>query len=523
MGQFVKYFNNITVTSTWTVTGTLTGLGYTYMYGTPSTGGYALSIDVSDIPAGAIINSVNFSYSALHKGSYSQNHSTFIKDGGSTYATNENLKKWLEEHKNGESFSNFGIWFQTKAVYGQKESNNFNGSKTYSVSTVFTSISLIIDYTDPIDSSLNGPTISNFSVIDSWNNLIKFEGTNLEGGIDSLKTYSLDDLTVNSNSFLQNYSNFIFSCVGESKQTSIPTLKYNLTIKRKSNSKTLFENKNILEGKFVVPYTIFSEEIDAEFIDGYDVIECIFSLQVVDAAEKITEITDSFWLVINYYPPVIKTFETKRVDYVLNEEGTEYVLAESTNGELISTNLSIVSLTPIPKIIDKENDNTEVINLICEKSWTNLSDETDKSEAITFTVTNYKDDISFFCGENISESGTKPSYSIIFSSAEAYQFKITIRAEDAIFIQAISEVQEATGYFSIELGGVAIGERHPGTTEADSNNPTFLVNLPTTFKKQIILIEGFSYGEAEPSTIFTGANEETNPSPQEGQIYFRLL
>lgn len=539
MAQFLKYSENITVTSTWTALrdpNTVDDLYGKYTFSSPTVGYDHWNIDLSSIPLNAIIESVSFKKNVGTSGSYLQNYGIYIKNGNNLPATNSSIKEWLESKENRtlDKYASFGLVFQTCATANQKEAGEFQGHKSYSVSCTFSDISLEINYREPVDTTLNGPTISSLRIVDAWDRSEKLNFLEKkEGSTDSLISYEITENYFNSNVFVKESSNFSFSCEANSLQNNSPNLNYKLSIIRDGSSEIFYESENNSTGIFNLSYDIFSNESNFSDINDFLMKKYFFSVKVIDAAEKTTELLGSFYLVEMFGSeggmPIIPIFEVKRVGYTLNETGDKYEQIDSNEGELVSTNFEI-RLTSIPKLIYKNANNNYIIELedfSYRKYWEDLSQPNNSfiSESIPLNsgLTKISNDLSFFCGNNLNLEGEKPNYETTFSSANAYLFKVIIEKNSVSILEKTDEIEEAFGYFSIELGGVAVGERHPGITEEDSNNPTFLVNLPTTFKKQIILIEGLSYGEAEPSMIFTGENEETNPSPAEGQIYFRLL
>ena len=533
MAQFLEKTGDIKLTSTWTVLRdpeTTNELYGKYSFSTPTVGYKHWNIDLSSIPLNAIIESVSLKVTEYLSGNFLQYPNIYIKNGGSLTATNNNIKGWLEEHRTNQDYSSFGLVFQTRAKANQKAEGEFEGSRTYNVSCTFTNISLEINYQEPVDTTLKGPTISSLKIIDTWDRSEKLNFLEKkEGVVDSLISYRIAENYFNSNVFVKESSNFSFSCKASSLQNNSPNLNYKLLIMRDGSSEIFYESENNATGVFNLPYSVFSKENNFSNIKNYLMIKYNFSVKVTDSANKTTELLGSFYLIeisgSDGGMPIISTFEVKRVGYVLNEAGSGYELIESNEGELVSTIFEI-KLTIIPRLVYKNTNNTYIIELETfsyRKYWEDLSQPENffisESIALSNGVNKVLNDISFFCGNSIS-GGDVPKYETTFSSTNTYLFKIIIEKNSISILEKTDEIEEAFGYLSVELGGVAIGERHPGITEEDSKSPTFLVNLPTTFKKQIILIEDFSYGEAEPSTIFTKSN---NLAPVEGQIYFRLL
>ena len=353
-----------------------------------------------------------------------------------------------------------------------------------------------------------------------------------------------------------NYTQTIFSSENTTGLFNVEKTFFNEGIYNCFQSRIiqLSNDEGTLEDITLLPAETFFENIknfNGESFDNniYPYVKYNFTFSCVDTALKETAVEGSFYLVNNYASPTFTSpLVVTRVNYLLQDDGF-YHLQEAQDGELVQASFS-AQINPIPievfsEVVEQEVDGIlqqkeklfcSLSSLSYKKEWENTTSlETSESlgneeynnyiatEDSIFSITSVAKSIKFFNGEAIGHEGEEldyesfpysPAFSAEYYSSDSYSFSVTV-TDSFSEVKEIDTIEEAYGYLSIELGGVAIGERHPGRANEDSLNPTFLVALPSTFKEKIILVKGKNYGEVEPTEIF--------PDAEEGQIYFRLI
>ena len=99
-------------------------------------------------------------------------------------------------------------------------------------------------------------------------------------------------------------------------------------------------------------------------------------------------------------------------------------------------------------------------------------------------------------------------HQFIYVNSNRFSFQLIVTDEFSYFTKT-AELEETSAILNIEVGGVAVGTRHP--KPLDSSSPTFLINYPTTFLSPLILTEGIHFGTQLPS------------SGAQGQIFYLLI
>lgn len=518
-----------------------------------------IDFDLSSIPENSQIVNLTFdSTSKIISGSqYSAGTSVWIFGENNTKATSSSIKKWLESNKKSDGFfPDIRITAQvTIAVPSSHSLANVGSKKTISGSTrrEFT-LTLTIDYEDLPEINKPSPFISNFSLTDNYktkNNIMAFfsEANPCEPTEEEI-IYKLEEFSDNYpeyfNCFYKNLSSLTFTAESVTTSQTSNRLYYNLKIKKSfldsedSEPILIYEKISSEDKTFILTPDVFSgedfnqgQQVLVIGEDGEPVICCvkyIFEYTAYDLAGKRTSIIGSMYFLNTYQIPTIQNFSVKRVEEEIDENG-QNIFIENPEGNILATDLSFFGSYTYTKIreIKPENynynyfytidaTNSLINSLKYQKIYAPEDGESISSEVILKEIFDFQisQDINFFKKENGFEENTV--------------FILKVIVEDDFFsISREATILAAFSYLNIELTGVAIGGQQKTGTE---ERPTFDINLPTYVKQEINLVEnaaikgviilqnGISYGQADPSTIFTEAN---NLIPQEGQIYFKLL
>lgn len=527
-------------------------------------------LKTSNIPIGADIDSVVFSCAptAGEKDTGGTDSWAIMREGTTDQPidinsdTNDKIKVWLQDNKKADgSFPDLSIraycYIGDVPHSGPSSVNGYlriSGERnvTYNSKNTF----LKISYTPQIDLTKPSPTITNFKLRDTFRrqditNIMaslasaagEAPGTNSEKKADSL-----------ANCFFQGFSILNFSIGEATTSQSVKTILYDLVIKRAENEKSIiYEKTSSSDDLFEIPSSVFENEDftsngsiyedrdeNGNLISSFSYIPYNFYYTARDLANLETQIYGTIYLIKDYSSPKIENLMIERVDFEaeVDENGSiKYKPAIGSDGEYLITNGNF-SIKKIPLRFLPEEEIIQYNSLSYKCSWTSdnpqaTSSSEEFSKPVKIDSDNFEisESIEFLCGSLITDISSMPEYE--FSYSPEYNYSVTVEVSDYCYaLSKTIEILPAFSYLSIELAGVAIGERKK---TRDDGEKTFDINLPTYVKQEVNLVEnaaikgiiilenGISYGEAEPSTIFTGANEETNPSPQEGQIYFRLL
>lgn len=499
---------------------------------------------------------------------------------GATFTTlnNATIKSAIEsgKQKNG-SYSN--IQFSYNLTGSGKISSSVFTTVRYDLYRRVENIVLTINYSDPIRYDLDSPSLNNFSLLDTWSNKTKAtlsESIAGEGAGEPTGFVKLVELEDNYPLVAQDFSNLRFTLFGQqdsSQPTGTPTYSLNIThdaittsgenytqeIYSSVNSTGTFEvGKEYFSGELdcfpardvtdsegivhslAATSTVFKEELydeEGNLIDGDTCFYVKYNYKIIcyDSAEKGTGLQGVFYLIKDYQEPTfLSPLTVERFSYLIQQDET-YLATPSSDGENVITNFSaMVSETP-KEIVAIENQlyyrATELLykkEVINENEQGSAQNEENFTGAGSNTLTlSGNTRFTFFNGQPYSTSET--NYELVnepvvfqmnYSSNNAYTFTVTI--SDGLFEKSSSySIEEASGYLSIELGGVAVGMRHPATSEEDSENKTFLVNMPSSFYQTIFLQQEITYGRASPDTIFI--DNDGNSTAKEGQIYFKII
>lgn len=186
---------------------------------------------------------------------------------------------------------------------------------------------------------------------------------------------------------------------------------------------------------------------------------------------------------------------------------------------------------PMEKLPTEEINNTELANYDFFNKYHLLSDhiisntnlnpyqyfqyELSENEEFEFFTLDpkisIKNSLTFLCGPEIRPEEDEDMFRYFFEYFNANEYQITLLVQDYFKTYAFEAltIERTGGLLNIEMGGVAIGMRHPDPLNEQA--PSFLINYPTTFLQPMILVEGVHFGAQLPT------------SGVQGQIFYLLV
>lgn len=570
--ESLNILSSLDFTCDWNNTQALT---YRHHYYDVESGTADVTLETSLIPRGATILDINFINNPQKSNNFFGKNKCKIKkeeDFLDKENQNETIKDWLNNKRYADkTYPNLPLELtldisesdppHTHVTLGQSVSDHYSSSLTFTPNNFY----IEVNYEPGIDSSKPSPKITNFILKDLFkqeadnqkaSSLLKPLDGAIRGAEGGLIISAKGDSTPNFNCFYKNYSILEFSAEASTEQPDSIVL-YNLTIKRENpdgSTEIIYENTANKNNIFTLPPETFIKEVfplEFVYVDNGQVPEVRFQYipyhfyyTAYDSNNNGTQISGTFYLIKEYSIPSISNFSVARFNvYPQTTDGNlVYQNIESVDGEFLATKLTATFQKVPSSLILKEDNNFEIkYNILnYQKSWISDNPSASKSDEEFSkwlkTTGNLElqgdDQFTFLSGEQIkSKDSSEYTYSYTYSAN--YNYTITVIIKDICSsVTKTYDVLPAFSYLNIELTGIAIGERQKTGTE---DRPTFDINLPTYVKQEINLVDnaaikgviilqnGISYGEADPSTVFTGKNEKTNPSPVEGQIYFKLL